>query len=377
MGEWIEKRMDEIAHFNPRESIPKGKIAKKVAMDKLQSFCRDIPGFEMEAFSGGTKFRNGDTIMARITPCLENGKTAKVDVLDDGEVGFGSTEYIVFRAKEGNDPDFIYYLVTSPLIREPAIKSMVGSSGRQRVQTDVVQGLKVRVPDLEVQQAIAGILKALDDKIAVNRRVNENLLQQAQTLFKERFLSCYDLPLGWKRMALGDVSDMGAGGDNPQIISNQKTGDCQYPVYSNGISDEGLYGFTTDYKISAESVTVSARGTIGFVCLRHIPYTPIVRLVTLVPHTNIVSAKYLYLWLKNIPIHGTGTTQQQLTVPDFRKTEILIPAEADMREFTETVNPLFKQVWANQEENAKLADVRDTLLPRLMSGGLDVSRLDI
>lgn len=175
MGEWFEKRMDEIADFNPRESIQKGTIAKKIAMDKLQPFCRDVPGYEMEAFSGGTKFRNGDTIMARITPCLENGKTAKVDVLDEDEVGFGSTEYIVFRAKEGNDPDFMYYLVTSPVVREPAIKSMVGSSGRQRVQTEVVQGLKVTAPDLKGQQAIAGILKTLDDKIAVNRRVNENL----------------------------------------------------------------------------------------------------------------------------------------------------------------------------------------------------------
>lgn len=175
MGEWLEKRMDEIADFNPRESIQKGATAKKIAMDKLQPFCRDVPGYEMEAFSGGTKFRNGDTIMARITPCLENGKTAKVDVLDEEEVGFGSTEYIVFRAKEENDPDFIYYLVTSPVVREPAIKSMVGSSGRQRVQTDVVQGLKVRVPDLEGQQAIASVLKVLDDKIAANRKVNENL----------------------------------------------------------------------------------------------------------------------------------------------------------------------------------------------------------
>lgn len=175
MGEWIEKRMDEIAEFNPRESIKKGTIAKKIAMDKLQPFCRDVPGYELEPFSGGTKFRNGDTIMARITPCLENGKTAKVSVLDEDEVGFGSTEYIVFRAKEGYDSDFIYYLVTSPVIREPAIKSMVGSSGRQRVQTDVVQGLKIKVPELDEQRAIAGIMKMLDDKIAVNREVNENL----------------------------------------------------------------------------------------------------------------------------------------------------------------------------------------------------------
>ena len=175
MGEWLEKRMDEIADFNPRESISKGTIAKKIAMDKLQPFCRDVPSYEMEAFTNGTKFRNGDTIMARITPCLENGKTAKVDILNEEEVGFGSTEYIVFRAKEGNDPDFIYYLVTSPVVREPAIKSMVGSSGRQRVQTDVVQGLKVRVPNLKGQQAIASVLKALDDKIAANRKINENL----------------------------------------------------------------------------------------------------------------------------------------------------------------------------------------------------------
>ena len=187
MGEWLEKRMDEIADFNPRESIQKGATAKKIAMDKLQPFCRDVPGYEMEAFSGGTKFRNGDTIMARITPCLENGKTAKVDVLDEEEVGFGSTEYIVFRAKEGNDPDFIYYLVTSPVVREPAIKSMVGSSGRQRVQTDVVQGLKVRVPDLEGQQAIASVLKVLDDKIAANRKVNENLEQQVSALYQSWF----------------------------------------------------------------------------------------------------------------------------------------------------------------------------------------------
>ncbi len=175
MGKWLKKRMDEIAEFNPRESIKKGTIAKKIAMDKLRPFCRDVPGYELEPFSGGTKFRNGDTIMARITPCLENGKTAKVSVLDEDEVGFGSTEYIVLRAKKGYDSDFIYYLVTSPVIREPAIKSMVGSSGRQRVQTDVVQGLKVNVPELDEQRAIAGIMKSLDDKIAANREINENL----------------------------------------------------------------------------------------------------------------------------------------------------------------------------------------------------------
>lgn len=174
-SEWSIKKLSEIADFNPCESLAKGTIAKKVGMDKLQPFCRDIQSYEMEAFSGGTKFRNGDTIMARITPCLENGKTAKVDILDDNEIGFGSTEYIVFRAKEGVDEDFLYYLVCSSIVREPAIKSMVGSSGRQRVQTDVIQNLDIAVPIYEEQRLIGAILRNLDDKIKINNKINENL----------------------------------------------------------------------------------------------------------------------------------------------------------------------------------------------------------
>lgn len=174
-SEWISLKLSDIAEFNPREYLAKGTMAKKIAMDKLQPFTRDVSSFEWEPFSGGTKFRNGDTIMARITPCLENGKTAKVSCLEEDEIGFGSTEYIVFRAKEGVDEDFLYYLVCSPTVREPAIKSMVGSSGRQRIQTDVVQNLEIEVPPAEEQRVIGKLLKDLDDRIKLNTEINENL----------------------------------------------------------------------------------------------------------------------------------------------------------------------------------------------------------
>lgn len=145
-------------------------------MDVLRPFYRDVPYYTEECFSSGSKFRNGDTIMARITPCLENGKTAKVSILNYGEVGFGSTEYIVFRAKEGiADKDYLYYLICSPEVREPAIKSMVGSSGRQRVQTDVVKNLEIDVPPLVEQERIGSFLKLIDDKIAINDKINNNL----------------------------------------------------------------------------------------------------------------------------------------------------------------------------------------------------------
>lgn len=168
-------RLGDIVTFNPRETIKKGELAKKIDMSVLQPFTRDVPSYEILEYKGGTKFKNGDTIMARITPCLENGKTAKVSILSDNEVGFGSTEYIVFRAIKGiTDEDFVYYLVCSPIVRNPAIKSMVGSSGRQRVQTDVLQNLEISIPDLENQRKIGNLLRSIDDKIAFNTQINQN-----------------------------------------------------------------------------------------------------------------------------------------------------------------------------------------------------------
>ena len=176
MGNWTQIRAADFIEFNPRLSIKKGTIATKVAMDKLKPFTKKIPETEKAEFNGGSKFRNGDTIMARITPCLENGKTAFVDVLADGEIAFGSTEFIVMRARDGiSDPQFVYYLATSPVFRNVAIKSMVGSSGRQRVQQGVLDELELTVPSLEEQQKIGAFLAASDRKIALNNKINDNL----------------------------------------------------------------------------------------------------------------------------------------------------------------------------------------------------------
>ena len=383
MGEWLEKRMDEIADFNPRESIQKGATAKKIAMDKLQPFCRDVPGYEMEAFSGGTKFRNGDTIMARITPCLENGKTAKVDVLDEEEVGFGSTEYIVFRAKEGNDPDFIYYLVTSPVVREPAIKSMVGSSGRQRVQTDVVQGLKVRVPDLEGQQAIASVLKVLDDKIAANRKVNENLLQQAQALYKDRFvdLNPFDgeIPMDWH---LGTVSEIIELHDSKRIpLSSRERANLAkiYPYYgATSVMDYvDRYLFDGIYLLLAEDGTVV--DSKGFPILQYVEGKFWVN-----NHAHIITGKngftvetlYLLFSLTNVQSIVTGAVQLKISQANLNKVSVVIPSEAEWSAFNAIVQPIFAQIRNLRAENDRLAATRDTLLPRLMSGELDVSSID-
>lgn len=376
---WIKAK--DFMLFNPKESIKKGTVVKNVPMDKIEPKTKEIPSYELTEYKGGVKFRNGDILMARITPCLENGKISQVSILDYNEIGAGSTEFIVLREKEGiSDKDFIYYLSNSEYFKEPAIKSMVGSSGRQRVQRDVVENLEIYVPSLNTQKKIGRLLSLFDKKISLNKKINKNLLQVSKVIFKNWFVDFKPFdgvqPNNWKISTLEEVCNLNAGGDKPDVVSDEITDDCIYPIYSNGLDNNGLYGYTNHAKIFEESVTVSARGTIGFVCLRHVPYVPIVRLVSVIPNKEFISAKYLYLFLDRLNILGTGTTQQQLTIPDFKKTEILIPSIDIVESFTNHINPLFEKIWAQEEEIKKLSKLRDTLLPKLMFGEIDVSEIN-
>ena len=388
MAEWVMKKLKDIAEFNPRESLAKGVVAKKVAMDKLQPFCRDIPGYELEPFSGGTKFRNGDTIMARITPCLENGKTAKVAVLDEGEVGFGSTEYIVFRAKDGIDEDFIYYLVCSPLVREPAIKSMVGSSGRQRVQTDVVQNLEIIVPDYEEQKQISGILKSLDDKIVANTEINKNLLEQAQSIFTQEFLMLDRIPDGWQESSLLGIADYLNGlamqkyrpKDDEQglpviKIKELRQGSCDFnsELCSPSIKPEYIVhdGDVIFSWSGSLLVDLWCGGTCGL--NQH-----------LFKVTSSTYDKWFYYAWTNHHLQkfaaiaaDMATTMGHIKREELSKAEVLIPSQSDYDRIGGLLAPLYDLVIANRIVNRKLASLRDELLPQLMSGQIDVSEVSL
>lgn len=392
-SEWKTKQLSDIADFNPRESLSKGIEAKKISMDMLQPYCRDVPTYEVTAFTGGTKFRNGDTIMARITPCLENGKTAQINILDDNEVGFGSTEYIVFRAKEGvSDPDYIYYLVRSPLVREPAIKSMVGSSGRQRVQTDVVQRLEVQVPPLEEQQKVAGVLRVLDDKIKLNNEINKNLEAQAQALYREMFVNTtneqrrtcraeeyFDIAIGktpprkehqWFTTNPSDVtwvsiSDMGSCGTYINRSSEQLT-------------QEAIDKFNIKV-VPSNTVLLSFKLTVGRIAITHGEMTTNEAIAHFKTDKSFIN-EYLYCYLKDFNYQTMGSTSSIAIAVNskiIKAMPFVIPADDEISRFHSVAGPMFEQILNNQLENDSLAEMRDTLLPRLMSGELDVSSLDI
>ena len=382
---WTTKKLSEIANINPKESIGKGVVAKKVPMDKLQPFCRDIPEFVLEEYKGGTKFRNGDTIMARITPCLENGKIAKVSVLSDDEVGFGSTEYIVFRAIDGvSDAEFLYYLICSPLVRNPAIKSMVGSSGRQRVQTDVVASLNIEIPPFEEQRKIGGLLKALDDKIELNNQINNNLFEQAQSLFKSWFID-FDpfsntMPEDWAIGTIGDIIEVYDSKRVPLSGSQRDKMDKIYPYYGA----TSLMDYVDDYLFDGIYLLLGEDGTVvdryGFPILQYVEGKCWVN-----NHAHILRGKngfsvetlYLLFSLTNIKSIVTGAVQQKISQSNLKKIEIIIPAKEILSNFDEIVQPIFAQIRNLRREIEKLKQLRDELLPKLMSGEIDVSDIEI
>lgn len=378
----ICKVVTDGSHTSPK-SVSHGKYMVSVKDFTPYGFdfngCRQISFADYEKLkSSGCVPQKGDILIGK------DGARYFEDIIiynQDEAPALLSSIAILRCDEEKVIPEYLYYLLKTPSFKKDVKDNYGSGSDIPRINLKDFKRMKVEYPSIEKQRQIVSILHDLDAKIFNNQKVNDNLEQQAKELFRAWFVEFIPfggtMPSDWHFRTLGESTEMSAGGDKPKILSSIQTEKCTYPVYSNGLSDEGLYGYTDAPKIKDESVTVSARGTIGFVCLRHIPYVPIVRLVTLIPLRKLMSAKYLYLYLKQCDISGTGTTQQQLTVPDFRKTEILIPSKDVMDQFTKTVTPLFDTIWSNQEQNRKLASLRDILLPKLMSGELNVSNLQL
>ena len=383
MGKWTEMRAADFIEFNPRMSIKKGTIATKVAMDKLQPFTKKIPDTEKAPFSGGSKFRNGDTIMARITPCLENGKTAFVDILGEDEIAFGSTEFIVMRAKEGvSDPQFIYYLATSPSFRNIAIKSMVGSSGRQRVQQTVLDELVLSVPPLEEQKKISSLLCVLDQKIALNNEINDNLQQQAMALYAEMFLNSSD-----NNVTSGTLSDIAAitMGQSPSGSSYNEDGVGE--VFYQGRAEFGFRFpkrrlFTTEPKRMAETgdVLLSVRAPVGDL---NVAYERccigrgLGAIHSKTGHSSFVLYTMFALRSQLDVFNGEGTVFGSINRDALNAIPIDIPPVTEIDQFEAVAHPIDELIRANYEENCRLEAIRDSLLPKLMSGEIDVSAVNL
>ena len=408
--EWKEVTLGDFMQCNPKRTIKKGQKARKITMDLLIPHSKTIRNWNYEPYSGGAKFQNGDTIMARITPCLENGKHAFVSILDKGEIAYGSTEYFVFCGKEDvSDNDFVYYLTKTPLFRDTAVKSMVGSSGRQRAQMDVLENLKMLVPkDISDQRRIASILSSLDRKIELNNKINADLEEMAQAIFKNWFVDFEPfkdgkfvdselgmIPEGWK---VGKITDIGclitdyvSNGsfaslkqnvhlyetkEYAQFIRNTDLKTNTFSVYV----DKHSYDFLSKSTLYGNEIIISNVGDVGSVHLcpkLDIPMTLGNNIIMLRPNEKEYNY-FLYLWFKYFSGQGLiqgikgGSAQPKFNKTDFKNLPLLIPSFEIIEKSYWIFESMFSILSSNVKESSRLSLLRDTLLPRLMSGEIEI-----
>ena len=408
MSKWAEKRLEDIIDVNPPVKLKKGESYPFIDIDKVSPTRRSVTNEEVKVYDGqsSSKFCDGDTVFSRITPCLENRKIAKVSI--DGDAAFGSTEFYVFRAKKKKaDARFTYYLTSSNAVVLPAINSMTGASGRQRADKRFIQRLKLNLPDLPTQERIADILSAYDDLIEANDRRIELLEQTAQELYKEWFVRFrfpgYEnakfqdgLPETWSYVRFGKaikIIDGDRGVNYPKQEEFYPEGACLFlnagNVTANGFDFSACAYITREKdsilrkgKLQHGDVVLTTRGTVGNVAFYNETMTfsemRINSGMVILRNLGVVSTEYIYTALRHeylqklMTLYASGSAQPQLPIKDMKRMKIIEPDSTTMERFTEMSADIYNQISLLIMENQTLAKQRDMLLPRLMSGKLEV-----
>ena len=400
----------ELVEINPRIGIERGKEYPFIEMGIVEPERRYVKTYKNRIFKGsGAKFIVGDTLFARITPCLENGKIVQYQNAD-GQPGFGSTEFFVFRARPKiSDAGFVYYLAKSDLIRKPAEKSMSGASGRQRADLKSIVDLEVPVPPLPTQRKIAAILSAYDDLIENNLRRIKILEEMAQNLYREWFVKFrfpghekarfVDSPLGrmpggWEVNTVEKTfSILGGGTPSKKIHEYWDNGTINWYSPTDLTAAQSMFMERSGKRInemglkksSAQlfpefSVMMTSRATLGVISINTTTACTNQGFITCLPNKRF-PLYTLYYWLtENVDLFinlGTGATFKEITKGVFKKIELVIPEQTIVTQFEDTIQPFARQILNLQKKNTLLRHTRDLLLPKLISGEIDVSKIAI
>lgn len=172
---WCVESLPAALDVNPPRKLPAGTPAPYLDMGNMPTSSARALGWIDRVAGSGMRFQNGDTLVARITPCLENGKTAYVDFLPEGQIGWGSTEYIVLRSKPPLPPEFAYLLARTEEFRSHAIANMTGSSGRQRVPAESLSNFSLAVPDQHVAERFGEWVRPLFEAMKIRGEASESL----------------------------------------------------------------------------------------------------------------------------------------------------------------------------------------------------------
>jgi len=401
----------EFVEINPRVPIERDGVYPCVMMDEVKPGRKSVSGKISKTFRGGAKFAKNDTLFARITPCLENGKIAKYTG-QNGKYGFGSTEFFVFREKENvSDSDYLFYFSLSDIIRKPAEASMFGASGRQRADLDVVKNIEFDFPPLPIQRKIAGVLSTYDDLIENNTRRIAILEEMAQRIYKEWFVDfkypghendkMVDSELGmipeeWEVASLDHICERITDGAHRSPEST----DYGYPMAS--VKDMHPWGINIetcrkisehDFRQLQDSDCIMVKNDVliakdgsylkhCFVVEEDMDIALLSSIAILRPNKKI-NPHILALTMKQPEIKArmagyvSGAALPRIILKDFKKFKIKLPKKEIQVSWENCVGPIIKSCYRIIDINTNLRQTRDLLLPKLISGKVDVSELDI
>ena len=371
-------RIGDKIRCNPSVKLQKGNLYSFIDMEKIKIGTKYITGFDYASYEGQScsKFCSGDTIMARITPCLENGKIAQYK--SDSEKAFGSTEFFVFRGIPNiTDSNYVYYLMSTKYIRDLAINSMTGASGRQRADVKFIKKIKWKFPDLPTQQRIADILSTYDDLIENNNKRIALLEKAAQELYKEWFVRfrfpghettkfVNGLPEGWevkKVKSLVNRLPFGTLYKSENTLPEGK-------VIVIDQSQDAYAGFHND----APSHIASIENPIALFgdhsCKYQLMITPFSLSENVVPYTAKGDMLTVYLYYSLCGL--VETSEYKRHWKELMSKKVLVAPHDLQKNFSIFLKDKLLLIESLKEQNFNLAKQRDLLLPRLMSGKLEV-----
>lgn len=379
MEDWKEYRLGEMIQCNPQVKLEKGKSYNLIDIDSIEIGSRYVKGKELTVYDGqsGCHFQNGDTVMARITPCLENGKIAQVQC--ESQKGFGSTELFVFRGTENKtDSDYVFNLMSMQFIRNLAANSMTGASGRQRADLGFIKRIKWNFPPLPTQQKIASILSAYDNLIQNYKKQIEALQTAASELYKEWFVrfrfpgyknSRFEngITEGWKVEKLGTLANISTGKCNREDAEE----DGIYPLFDRSQEIKKSNEWIKD----CEAIIVPGEGTSFIPRYYKGKFNLHQRCYCVEPKYSNFGKFLFYVLMLNRKYFlsvATGATVPSLRYSNFASMKFILPEISLCNNFNKLADSVFEKIDNLQQQITNLTQQRDLLLPRLMSGKLEV-----
>ena len=363
------KFIDQV-QINPPVSLIKGQIYPFVEMANVDFYARSPKQIAYKEYTSGMKFEQGDTVVARIEPCLQNGKGFYAKELISG---FGSTEFIVFRPKdESVDHRFLYYFLQTHNVRKSMIASMTGATGRQRVNNEVFQGLEVEFPPLPIQRRIADILSAYDDLIENNQRQIKLLEEAATRLYKEWFVHLRfpghettpivdGVPEGWKKGKTKEFIKLNYG----KAMKAEERKGSAYPVYGSS----GIVGYNADYLVEAPVIILGRKGNVGSVFLSFENAWPIDTVYFI---SSDISPFYVFFDLQTRSFVNSDSAVPGLNRAYVEAMEMICPTDTILDKFDDTIAGVYALREKLNKQVFFLRQARDKLLPKLMSGEIEV-----